>query len=97
VGHGTVYWHALLSRYPQARAASDAVQAVLADFDCFHLTPSEWLHMTLSVVGSVEQVPREHLFTLLEAARSALDGVACPDIVFEHVLYHPARPARQAS
>lgn len=88
-GQGTVYWHALMAQYPQARAAADDAQAILAGFDGLHLTPSDWLHMTVLVVGSTEQVPRDHLPRLLDAARSALDGVSAPAVTLEHVLYHP--------
>jgi len=88
-GKGTVYWHALMGRYPEARLAAHAAQSVLGKFDGFHLTPPEWLHMTVLVAGSAEKIPREQLAPLLDAARTALDDVAAPDVALDRVLYHP--------
>ena len=88
-GHGTVYWHALMGRYPEARLAANAAQSILGKFDGFHLTPPEWLHMTVLVAGSTEKVPREQLAPLLDAARTALRDVAAPTVGLERVLYHP--------
>jgi 2'-5' RNA ligase len=88
-GQGTVYWHALLSGYPQARAAAAIAQTSLATFDGFHLTPSDWLHMTVLVGGSTEQVAREQLQSLLDAARVALADTPAPAVTLERILYHP--------
>lgn len=88
-GQGTVCWHALLGRYPQARVAATTTQAILGGFDGFHLTPPDWLHMTMLVVGATETVSRDRLPDLLAAARSDLDDVSAPLIVLERVLYHP--------
>jgi 2'-5' RNA ligase len=88
-GQGTVYWHALMGRYPEARSAASAAQSILGKFDGFHLTPPGWLHMTVLIAGSTEKVPREHLAPLLDAARTALDDVAAPAVALERVLYHP--------
>jgi 2''-5'' RNA ligase len=88
-GQGTVYWHVLMSRYPEARAAAAAAQQVLRGFDGFHLTPIEWLHMTTLVAGSTEEIPHEQLGDLLDAARVALRDVAAPRVTIGKVLYHP--------
>lgn len=43
-GQGTVYWHALMG------------QTILGKFDGFHLTPPEWLRMTILVAGSTKEI-----------------------------------------
>ncbi|WP_028934242.1 2'-5' RNA ligase family protein [Pseudonocardia spinosispora] len=88
-GRGTVYWHALMARYPKAREAAGTTQAILAGFDGFHLTPCDWLHMTMLVAGATEEMPRDRLSHLLDATRSALGDVSAPAVALQHVLYHP--------
>ena len=88
-GQGTVYWHALLGSYPEARAAAGIAQTSLATFDGFHLTPSDWLHMTVLVGGSTERVAREQLQSMLDAARVALADTLAPAVTLERILYHP--------
>jgi 2'-5' RNA ligase len=88
-GQGTVYWHALLGHYPQARAAADIAQMALATFNGFHLTPRNWLHMTVLVGGSTEQVSRAQLHSLLDAGRAALADTPAPAVTLERILYHP--------
>jgi hypothetical protein len=89
VGHGTVYWHVLMSRYPGARAAAGAAQDVLRNFDGLHLTPMEWLHMTLLAAGSTEDIERGLLDDLLRNAENALWNVGTLDVTLRRVLYHP--------
>jgi hypothetical protein len=42
-GNGTVYWHMLMSEYPDVQELAKTVQAKLAPFEGFHLTPEKWL------------------------------------------------------
>ena len=88
-GHGTVYWHVLMSRYPGARAAAEAAQDVLRNFDGLHLTPVEWLHMTLLAAGSTEDIEHDLLNDLLRKAENALWNVGTLDVNLRPVLYHP--------
>ena len=88
-GQGTVYWHALMARYPEARNAAVTTQTALGQFEGFHLTPADWLHMSVLIAGSTEQVARDQLPNLLAAARSSLTDVSAPAVTLEHLLYHP--------
>lgn len=89
VGKGTIYWHVLMSRYPGARAAASAAQDVLRRFSGLHLTPDKWLHMTILVAGSTDDIERGQLDDIAHSVTSALRDVGPLDLTLGRVLYHP--------
>jgi 2'-5' RNA ligase len=89
-GQGTVYWHALLGQYPQARAAADAAQGVLRELPGFHLTPEAWLHMTLFVAGSSEDIgASDRLAEMTTTVQAAVRDIEPIELTVGRVLYHP--------
>ena len=55
-GAGEVYWHILLRDYPQVRQAVTGAQRILSDLSGFHMTPHEWLHITVLHAGPTERI-----------------------------------------
>lgn len=88
-GKGTVYWHVLMSRYPEVRAAATASQDALRDIPGLHFTPDQWFHMTLQLVGSTDDIGRGQMDDMLQNVRRVLDHVPPLDASVGRVLYHP--------
>jgi 2'-5' RNA ligase len=98
-GSGTLYWHVLLGSHPQLRAAAQAAQSQIAGFPGLHMTPLDWLHLTVLIAGPADQAPGQARNEMLSVARSSLTGIKPVSVEFSRVLYHPeaiallARPA----
>lgn len=88
-GQGSVYWHVLVGVHPEARAAAADVRSALSDFPGLHLTPPEWLHMTLFAAGSTADIDDEHLADAAASVKEALRGYSPLDVSVGRVLYHP--------
>ena len=56
---GLVYWHVLLGHQEPLRRAAQLGQDRLAEFPGLHMTPLEWLHMTVLVAGSVRDISED--------------------------------------
>lgn len=90
VGQGTVYWHVLMARYPEARAAAASAQTALRGIPGLHFTPEAWLHSTLFVAGSTENIGTpEHLAEMTSNVQTAVQDVEPIEVTIERVLYHP--------
>lgn len=88
-GKGTVYWHVLMSRYPEARATVMAAQEALRGIPGLHFTPQQWFHMTVQLVGSTDDIGQKDLTKILNSARTALSSSHALDVSLGRVLYHP--------
>jgi 2'-5' RNA ligase len=89
VGSGTLYWHVLLARYPEASQAAAAAQAALADFPGFHMTPSSWIHMTVFLAGPAEEFTRDQMAEMVKIAADDLRETKPIEVDLGRVLYHP--------
>jgi 2'-5' RNA ligase len=89
-GQSTVYWHVLLGHDPQARAIAQQGQQQLAKFGGLHLTPLQWLHMTVLVAGAASDMPGGALTDMLAIATRSLSGKPPIEICLGKILYHPA-------
>ncbi len=87
--HGTVYWHMLMRTYTEAQNAATDAQEVLAKFPGFHMTPREWLHITVLVAGSTEAITRDQMYAMLESAQQSLCAVPPIPVDLGKILYHP--------
>lgn len=87
-GSGTVYWHILMSRYPEARAAAADAQVKLGAFPGLHLTPPEWLHTTLHMAGSTENLHDSDLSHIIDQVEQELQTFAPIQVSVGKVLYH---------
>src|SRR5262249_36546627 len=88
-GQGTVYWHILMGSYPAVREAAEEAQGVLRRFDGMHFTPVKWLHVTVLIAGSTDEISRSHMSSMLTEARRQLDSTSPIPVTIGKILYHP--------
>ena len=88
-GHGTTYWHILLSNQPKAVALAGEVRKRLSRFSGLHMTPLERLHITTLLVGSTDSIATPQITQILDAARHTLADVQPVNVSLGKVLYHP--------
>lgn len=85
----TVCWHLLLGGDAGVRAAAAGVEQRLARFPALHMTPPQWLHVTVQRIGPVALVTQDHMSQLLSTAQATLTGTAPVTVTLQRVLYHP--------
>jgi 2'-5' RNA ligase len=88
-GNGKVYWHLLLGDDPQLRMAAQAAQDRLKNFAGLHMTPLQWLHLTVLIAGPADQISDRARNEMLTIARSSLSDIAPITVEFSRILYHP--------
>jgi 2'-5' RNA ligase len=86
---GTVYWHVLLGTQPQVRDIASRAQQRLAPFTGLHLTPLQWLHMTVLVAGSTDEISDDDISEMLAKAELSLTGTQPVTVSLGRILYHP--------
>lgn len=86
---GMLYWHVLLGDTPQVRAAAQAAQSRIEDFPGLHMTPLQWLHLTVLMVGPADQIPQDAGAEMLASAQTYLAKTAPITIELGRILYHP--------
>jgi 2'-5' RNA ligase len=98
-GEGLIYWHILLGDNPDVVALAREAQQRLAPFSGLHLTPLEWLHMTVLIAGPASEISDEQIQHMAATASQRLADVPPPTVTVGKILYHPeaimlaARPA----
>ncbi|GLZ15301.1 hypothetical protein Acsp04_55360 [Actinomadura sp. NBRC 104425] len=88
-GQGTVYWHILVGDHPEVRELAQAAQKRLAEFRGLHMTPAEWLHITVLVAGPDDEITDDRQREMLAAASSILADIPPVTITLGRVFYHP--------
>src|SRR5438309_2483515 len=86
---GIVYWHILLGRDSRVAEMAIAAQRRLAEFHDLHMTPLRWLHMTLLVAGSTDEIDRNAMERLLSHAQESLSCIPPARVALGRVIYHP--------
>lgn len=89
IDEGKLYWHALLGQHSRLRELAQNCQAKLRHFSGLHLTPAEWLHMTILVVGSTDTINSDETATILGRAAKNLAQVRPVTVTFGRILYRP--------
>lgn len=84
-----VCWHLLLGGDAGARAMAADAQRRLARFGGMHMTPPQWLHMTVLRTGTTGQVTPEDMDRMLARAACVLADTAPVTVTLGRVLYHP--------
>lgn len=56
-GERTVYWHVLMRDYSEVGDLAMQARDRLAPIPGLHMTPPEWLHMTVLVAGQLRSSP----------------------------------------
>lgn len=88
-GTGSVYWHVLLGGDSAVQAAAEDVRHAVRGFPGLHLTPPEWLHMTLFAAGSTDDIEIERLADVAKDVQGALHKFPPFEVSIGRVLYHP--------
>ncbi|RAY15741.1 hypothetical protein DPM19_08150 [Actinomadura craniellae] len=88
-GQGTVYWHILVGNHPEARDLAQAAQERLSGFTGLHMTPAEWLHITLLVAGPTNEITNDQQQDMLTTASSLLAKIPPVAVTLSRILYHP--------
>jgi 2'-5' RNA ligase len=86
---GFVYWHILLGHNSQVVAMATDAQRRLARFRDLHMTPLSWLHMTLLMAGSTDEIDRDAMDDLLRHAKPSLSRIPPARVELDRVIYHP--------
>ncbi|MQA16161.1 MAG: hypothetical protein GEV09_19040 [Pseudonocardiaceae bacterium] len=88
-GQGKLYWHVLLNQHPQVRAIASRAQEQLAAFRGLHMTPKQWLHITILIAGSTDEISANEMDAMLTNATHLLSQTPPVTVTLGHILYHP--------
>lgn len=88
-GQGAIYWHILLGDDPNVRALATEAQRRLAQFKGLHMTPQRWLHATMLIVGSTDNITEQQMTAMTEQASELLSRVDPITVTLGRILYHP--------
>jgi 2'-5' RNA ligase len=90
-GPGTAqyWWHILMQDQPQVRALGAVARQRLSGISGLHVTPEQWLHLSILRVGLSTDLPAAHLDTMVSQARQLLARVLPVTCSVGQVLYHP--------
>ena len=89
LGEQTLYWHVLMRDHPEVSDLAMQARERLAPFPGLHMTPPEWLNMTVMVAGPAAQFTRRHLRSMVQSATQRLEGVPPMRVRLGKILYHP--------
>jgi len=84
-----VCWHLLLGGDPAARDAAAAAGQRLARFGGLHMTPPQWLHVTVLRAGRADMVTEGDMVRMLARAQAELARTAPVTVTLQRVFYHP--------
>jgi 2'-5' RNA ligase len=84
-----VCWHVLLGGQPAVRAIAANAQERLAGFGGWHMTPMQWLHMTVLLAGPEAEISQNARQEMLAKASSRLSATAPVTVTLSRVFYHP--------
>jgi len=88
-GEGLIYWHMLLGDHPHVVAMARGAQLRLAPFTGLHMTPLKWLHITLLIAGSADEISGPELQQMAASASRRLAATPPITVTLGKVLYHP--------
>lgn len=86
---GIVYWHILLGGNSQVAATAIDAQRRLAEFRDLHMTPQRWLHITLLVAGSTDEINPDAMSDMLTYAGESLSHTPPATVTIGRLIYHP--------
>lgn len=88
-GQRTLYWHVLMRGYPEVGDLARQAHDRLAPFTGLHMTPREWLHMTVHVAGPADQFSDQQTRRMTAVASDFLADVPPITVRLSKILYHP--------
>ena len=84
-----VCWHVLLGGDAAVQAAAASARKRLARFTGLHMTPAEWLHVTIMRAGTSDVITPDDMSRMLDRAQAELAHAAPVTVTFQRVFYHP--------
>ena len=90
-------WHLLLGGHTGVRAAAASAQQRLARFTGLHMTPPQWLHVTVLRAGTAGLISQDDISRMLVRARAELARTAPVTVTLQRVFYHPEAIALSVS
>ena len=90
-------WPLLLGGHAGVRAAAASTQQRLAHFTGLHMTPPQWLHVTILRAGTAALVSKDDISRMLARAQAELARTAPVTVTLQRVFYHPEAIAVVAS
>ena len=88
-GQGQLYWHVLFKDEPRLQALASSAQEKLMPFAGLHLTPKQWLHLTVMLAGFSEDFTDASINEMTTCADQLLSSVSPITITFSKFWYHP--------
>lgn len=85
---GKLYWHVLFRGDPQVRTIVSTARERLSGFRGLHMTPQQWLHVTILTVGATENRTSSEIERLLAEAQAKLRRIPPVTVRLGRVLYH---------
>jgi len=73
-GEGMIYWHMLVGGDPTVVAMAEQAQRRLAGFSGLHMTPLNCLNMTVLIAGAANEISKEQIGQMAEAAARELQA-----------------------
>ncbi|HEY0935866.1 MAG TPA: 2'-5' RNA ligase family protein, partial [Trebonia sp.] len=92
-----VCWHLLLGGNAAVTAAAATARQRLAAFTGLHMTPQEWLHVTVLRAGNTNLVTQADISQMLARAQALLARTAPVTVTLQRVFYHPEAIALSVS
>ena len=84
-----VCWHLLLGGHAGVQSIAADVRRRLARFPGLHMTPPQWLHVTVLRVGTSDRISQGDMEQMLGKAQNALARTPPLTMTLQRVLYHP--------
>lgn len=88
-GQGRLYWHILFNDEPHVQQLAALAQEKLTPFRGLHLTPKQWLHLTVMIAGFAEDFTDSDMEEMVARAHQSLSDMPAITVSFGRVLYHP--------
>jgi 2'-5' RNA ligase len=92
-----VCWHLLLGGHAGVQAAAADARRRLAGFAGLHMTPPQWLHVTVLRAGTADRITGGDMEQMLARAQAALARTPPVTVTLRRVLYHPEAIALSVS
>lgn len=83
-----VCWHLLLGGHAQVQAAAAEARQKLAGFAGLHMTPPQWLHVTVLRAGTIGRITEGDMEQMIASAQAALARMPPVTVTLRHVLYY---------
>jgi 2'-5' RNA ligase len=84
-----VCWHLLLGTQATVQAVAAVARQRLAGLTGLHMTPPEWLHVTVLRAGTADLVTQDDMSRMLARAQAHLARTAPVTVTLQRVFYHP--------